>query len=350
MIINPNGFLLPSGSGLVFWNFEEHRQFELTGKHLQRLIELAENINNYCADHPLDQDFCNTNILIDKPSLTPTWGWDELSRLFHLGTRDIPYEDTPTDEATWTAAYLQHCSDALKQPFPTETFEAMAPASVHLEKPDANYTELPLLTTRATSRVFSRNPVSLDLLSEILFYTLGFIDERALPESTCLPISLRQRRCSPSGGGLNSTEGYLYAKNIEGLDAGLYFYNPAHHALHSCTHQLPDLGELLSGQHFINTLPFGIFLASRFDKLWWKYKHSRAYRMALIEVGHISQTFQLAATHFGLKTWLTGAIDERAVESLINPKNPAAQILFFVGAGHGENEPAPRKLSNLINT
>lgn len=349
MIINPNSFLLPISSGLLFWNFADHRQFELTGEHLQRFIALAQDMNTYNKTNPIDQNFYEARIIVDHSTSSTIWGWDELSRLFHFGTRDIPIDRLPADEAEWTKAYLQHCADAFEDPFPVETCASMGPVRVKLEKPNAQSPALDLLKKRSTSRIYNTDTIPLKLLSEILFYSLGFINERALPESTKLPNSLRHRRCSPSGGGLNSTEGYIYVRNVEGLDAGIYYYNPTQHALHLCTRDLPTLGALLSGQHFINTLPVGIFLTSRLDKLWWKYKHSRTYRMALIEVGHVAQTFQLAATHFGLNTWLTGAMEECKIESLIGLKNPAEQLLFFVGAGFGVSESTPHKLANLIN-
>lgn len=112
-----------------------------------------------------------------------------------------------------------------------------------------------------------------------------------------------KRRSSPSGGGLNACEGYVYVQHVTGPKAGVYAYSSDLHAL-SLISPLPDepFGRWLCGQHFINTLPVGLFITSRFDKLWWKYEHSRAYRMAYVEAGHIAQTFQLVATQLGLDT------------------------------------------------
>lgn len=168
------------------------------------------------------------------------------------------------------------------------------------------------------------------------------MQHREVKQVANLPESLRKRRSSPSGGGLNATEGYLYARNVIGLESGLYYYDPYRHELRLHTKSLPTLGALLSGQYFSNMLSIGLFLTSRLDKLWWKYAHSRAYRMALVELGHIAQTFQLLATQVNLGTWLTGALNETPIDSLLNLINPAEQVMFFVGAGHSDGSEGPQ--------
>ena len=109
------------------------------------------------------------------------------------------------------------------------------------------------------------------------------------------------------------------------------------------------LGQLLCGQHFINNLPVGLFITSRFDKLWWKYEHSRAYRMSYVEAGHISQTFQLVATSLGLNTWLTGALTDDQVETLLGLNDSAEQPLFFVGCGKSNGDVMCKELKALMS-
>src|SRR5262249_4919408 len=122
------------------------------------------------------------------------------------------------------------------------------------------------------------------------------------------------RRTSPSGGGLQTTEPYLVNLRIAGLPLGVYHYHSIDHTL-TRIGEFPaaDLGPLLAGQNFANDLGFAIFLVSRFEKMWWKYPHSRSYRIALMDVGHLSQTFHLACTAFQLSSWLTGAFYDEEV-------------------------------------
>ena len=205
------------------------------------------------------------------------------------------------------------------------------------------------LIDRKTCRTFTVEAVSLEAVSTLLYLTLGYLHERENDIDDSVAKGLGARRSSPSGGGLNACEGFLHVQNVNGLKAGVYAYHPAEHAL-GFVNPLPDepLGQLLCGQHFINDLPVGLFITSRFDKLWWKYEHSRAYRMAYVEAGHISQTFQLVATSLGMNTWLTGALSDDQVEALLELEGSAEQPLFFVGCGHSDGQVMCTELKALL--
>ncbi|WP_309304275.1 SagB/ThcOx family dehydrogenase [Pseudomonas sp. LS1212] len=333
MHINPFLFILPRSPATILWDYKNHQQFELTPRYQNRFFRLVKDISIFDDTNEIDAALLKYGVLIKDTGRYTDWGWDILSKIYHIGTKDIPYENTPIDENEWATHYLAHCDEVLSTSVPCENFDTIQSPLLKLPLPSNSLCHLNLtdaLTQRATRRVFLNRPVTLENISTLLYFSLGYLKERNQSGNHLLPADLCLRRSSPSGGGLNSAEGYLYARNVEGLKPGVYYYNPKSHALSllNCSNQV-HLGELLSGQHFSNNLPFGIFLTSRFDKMWWKYEHSRAYRMALIEVGHISQTFQLVATALGLSTWLTGAINESSVEKIIPLPNPSEQLLFF---------------------
>lgn len=71
--------------------------------------------------------------------------------------------------------------------------------------------------------------------------------------------------------------------------------------------------------------------------------------MALIEVGHAAQTFQLAAADRGMNTWLTGALNETSIEPLLMFDNPSEHVLFFVACGYSNGNATPRSLRALIS-
>lgn len=204
------------------------------------------------------------------------------------------------------------------------------------------------LLQRKTCRSFLDHHVSLSDISTLLYLSLGYLKERDSEISELTPGWLRARRSSPSGGGLNASEGYLYAYNIQGLEPGIYYYHPQTHALKLLNRTKEPLGSFLQGQHFANTLPFGVFITSRLNKIWWKYPHSQAYRVALLEIGHISQTLQLCATSLGLGTWLTAALSESKIEKLLNLKGLSEQVFLFVGAGHSNGEAFCEEFSSLL--
>ncbi|NBA94049.1 SagB family peptide dehydrogenase [Pseudomonas sp. R5(2019)] len=348
MKVNSNCFFLARPPALIYWCYETHEQIELTGPYLERLVELISGTATYSAKNAIDREFADRGILCQSDE--QAWGWDELSKIFHIGTKNIPYSNVPETAESWATAYLEHCNEVLSSSPPIENYEVQSQNQENIALPPICPQPLSkVLLKRKTSRNFQKKCVPLTEISNLLHYSLGFLEERMLQADTGLPENLCHRRSSPSGGGLNATEGYLYVKNVDGLNAGFYYYNPLNHTLTvTSAESKSTLGELLSGQHFSDDLAFGIFLTSRLDKLWWKYEHSRAYRMAFVEIGHISQTFQLLATETGLSTWLTGALDENKIEPLLNIKNPGEQVLFFIGAGTSTGGHIPDALDQLI--
>lgn len=353
MHIHPCLFILARPPHQIVWNYENHTQFELNLNYSLRLAQLINDPAQFDTSNIIDIELANADILIKTPIKPLTWNWDELSKIFHIGTKNIPCECVPQDVNEWAASYLQHCSEILSSPTPPTRIQpcpveriALAPcALVNLQ--DVSLTQT--LLSRSTSRSFSGHAISIEQASTLLYLTLGYLNERSVIPAS-LPDALDARRSSPSGGGLNACEGYLYVRNVVGLEPGIYAYHPDEHAL-SLIRPLPDepLGQLLCGQHFIDPLPFGLFITSRFDKLWWKYEHSRAYRMAFVETGHVSQTFLMVATALGLKTWLTGALSDRQVERLLGLEGAPEQPLFFVGCGHGDGQVHCKELMALVN-
>ena len=82
--------------------------------------------------------------------------------------------------------------------------------------------------------------------------------------------------------------------------------------------------------------------------MWWKYRHSQAYRVSLLEAGHISQTIQLCATALGFSTWLTAALCERKIERALALPDLIEQVFLFVGAGHSDGEANCKEINDLL--
>lgn len=353
MQINPHLFILPRTPGQIVWDYRNHKQFELNLDYSIRLAQLIDNPEVFDSANIIDTQFLNTGILTTSIEVPQDWGWDELSKIFHIGTKNIPCQYIPQNINEWSRHYLDHCTEVLTCGAPdADLAHRAATGMIALPAPSG----LPAqslgdaLVRRKTCRSFTGEAVSLGDISNLLYLSLGYLKEREDDVDETIAEGLAARRSSPSGGGLNACEGFLLAQNVTGLEPGLYAYHPADHAL-SFINPLPGspLGQLLCGQHFINNLPVGLFISARFDKLWWKYQHSRAYRMAYVEAGHISQTFQLVATALGLNTWLTGALTDDQVETLLGLEDSAEQPLFFVGCGQSDGQAMCKELKALLN-
>ncbi|PWB33857.1 SagB family peptide dehydrogenase [Pseudomonas moraviensis] len=352
MYISPFLFILPRPPGQVVWNYKTHTQHELDLDYSTRLAQLINNPNLYDPQNIIDIQLLDAGILTIAKIDSPNWGWDELSKIFHIGTQNIPCEHVPQNIHEWSRQYLAHCREVLATPEPANPrTRQSAAALIALPAPcDVNADSLTqALLKRKTCRSYTGAAVTLDEVGTLLYFTLGYLPARENAHDDPVAPGLGERRSSPSGGGLNACEGFLLAQNVSGLEPGIYAYHSAEHAL-SRVNPLPDpeLGQLLGGQHFINNLPLGLFITARFDRLWWKYEHSRAYRMAFIDAGHLSQTFQLVATTLGLSTWLTGAFADARVETLLGLEGSAEQPLFFVGCGESDGQAMCQEMRDLL--
>lgn len=143
------------------------------------------------------------------------------------------------------------------------------------------------------------------------------------------------KKTSPSGGALHPTECYLIVRKVEGLQPGLYHYRAGDHALQPLPLDealvLADAGRHASaqgknaldflawiavgGQQWFADAPVLCVLAPRFERNFWKYRnHPKAYRVCILDIGHLSQTLLLSATEQGLGSYITAAINEADIE------------------------------------
>jgi len=207
-----------------------------------------------------------------------------------------------------------------------------------------------VLLRRQTCRAFVGGSIDIELVSDALYTTFGAVhgNERSdLKSLGLLPVGYR--RTSPSGGGLHPSEPYLVALRVDGLEPGIYHYSSDRHRLTPVRGAIEQgqLGHLLCGQNFCEEMAYGIFITSDFSKLWWKYPHSRAYRVALLDIGCLAQTFQLVCTAQGTQSWLTGYFRDHQINHLLKLNEGKSSVMFFLGAGIGDGPISPDMLDAI---
>lgn len=126
----------------------------------------------------------------------------------------------------------------------------------------------------------------------------------------------------PSAGGMHPLEAYVVARDVQGLEPGIYHYHAVAHELAWTPVQPDGLGrftdQLLAGQHWFADAHVLVILVCRFQRNFWKYRrHAKAYRAVSLEAGHISQAVYAAATKRGLGAFVTAAINEVEAESVL---------------------------------
>lgn len=337
--LNPFIFFLIKNGQIILWDYKNHQQFEIETRYFNRLVELSNN--HKLSMNEIDEELLKEKILMHEKN-DISWEWDIVSKIFHVGTKDIPFLFNLEDREKHTEEYITYCEDTLDS---NKEFRKQKNGQLYQLPPyDLSIFEnknlLTILKNRMTCRSFYNEPITIQELSTLLYVTFGEIHGKWEQLDTAGLKQLGVRKSSPSGGALHPSEAYIFALNIKGLPQGIYYYSSHQHLLtlvSSDCHQ-KDLGRLLCGQHFAEELSVGIFITSHLDKLWEKYKHSRAYRVALLDIGHLSQTFQLCATAMGFDPWLTAAFLDTEINQILKIHESNEQAMFFVGAGHGDKQ------------
>lgn len=128
-------------------------------------------------------------------------------------------------------------------------------------------------------------------------------------------------RSYPSGGGLYPIEMYMYIQNVEGIPEGSYLYNPIHNRLIQLKNAVPleKIEELLPmtsvkvdpNNMSLKNCNVLLFLVANFQYSSYKYG-KLAYKLAILEAGHIGQNIQLVSTALNKKnTALCGFYDDK---------------------------------------
>lgn len=141
-------------------------------------------------------------------------------------------------------------------------------------------------------------------------------------------------RNAPSAGSLCSCEMYVLALNVADVETGLYHYDVGVHGLKLM--KLGDLREwakrmLLLQPELCDSAAL-IFLTSNQARLRSKYG-PRAYRLGLLDAGHVSENVYLVATALNLAVTATGGfIDDELNTALgLDGVDDCAVLVLAVG-------------------
>lgn len=194
-----------------------------------------------------------------------------------------------------------------------------------------DYPDLPTLDSKIGEVLLSRRsswdfkgPISFIDFAVLLQYSFGVTSLKEVSLNDGSTITLRFRSY-PSGGALYPIEIYLYVRNVTGIERGLYSFSPYDRRLsfiEGGSHLEEQINALLpstdpnrnplfpAGDYSHAAVQF--FLAADFKNQADKYG-LRAYRLTLLEAGHMAQNLLLVATALGMEGIpLAGFYDDRA--------------------------------------
>jgi SagB-type dehydrogenase family enzyme len=199
-----------------------------------------------------------------------------------------------------------------------------------IQRPRRNSEFERVLLARKTHRKFAKGGVPLPDVADLLSLVWGVQGRIDSPLFGKLA-----HKTSPSGGARHPGEVYLMAKNVPGLRPGIYHYHPLHHRLTPIRFGVPR-GEAwrhcVRQQHAEDASALFLMTAV-FPRTMWKYHTARAYRVVLLDAGHLCQTFCLAATWMGLAPFSTAAVNDTLIEKTLGIDGISESILYVAGVG-----------------
>jgi len=240
---------------------------------------------------------------------------------------------------TKDAPYLKAGSRRVRQTLRTIPYTAQPPQFKKIEdaerfalpRPDSKSdTFFQTLHTRRTWRTFSPAPTPLASISKLLQTTWGvqgFIESKYFDSA---PL-----KTSPSGGARHPIEVYLMALRVKGLDPGLYHYDAMGHALERISSgATPQKARAYCADQAYTARAAALFIMTAiFARTMWRYGHARAYRVVLLDAGHLGQTFCLTATRLGLAPFVTAALKDSLIEKDLRIDGITESVLYVTGVG-----------------
>lgn len=331
----------PEGDQLIACNFLTKRVFEcsydLLGflrkipdwiplKQVRKLVpefswpELHETIDSLLDMSVLVRE--GDPLAERENAIEQHWKWGLPTALMHFTVQDPEFISLEQAEDMQRQKLASHGAIGL--------FDLNSPEhAIELPRVSGTSSLLALMEARRTRRQGRDQAIPLSILSQCLYAGMGITGET----QNCvgkLPLGM-----TPSGGARNPYEAYVLVRQVEGLAEGIYHYSAKEHSLECCLPgAIPSFSELVGGQEWADTMPCMILLCAHLDRTMWKYADANAYRVVMIEAGHIGQNVMLAATQHGLTACPTAALRHSWIGSLLGLNNPTHAPIYALTLGY----------------
>ena len=180
------------------------------------------------------------------------------------------------------------------------------------------------LARRRSERDTTQDPLSKEELAKVLWAAQG-ITARA---------GMYLLRTAPSAGALYPFETYLYVHRVEGIDQGIYHFDVPEFALAGL--QKGNFNQEITaaslGQPVIRKAAVVLIWTAMMLRCMVKYRE-RAVRYIGMDLGHVCQNVQLAATALGFGSCPIGAFYDDEMNELIGVDGEEETVLYLVTVG-----------------
>jgi len=248
--------------------------------------------------------------------------WHPEVGFFHTATKDVQFWSVRQSRRHRAAA-----TD--RTPMPPRVKRYSRAPTVALPPVASTNAFTDVLLARRTSRRYSTIPVTIQELSSLLAFSIG-VQQWAQTNDGEVPL-----KTSPSGGARHPIECYVVARDVAGLKPAIYHYACDRHVLeriHGPVSRERIRAYVPESGYFAKASAM-VFFTAVFARQLWRYPYSRAYRAALVEAGHVCQTFLLTATSLGLAPYCVMGLADTLVEGDLGIDGITESVLYCAGVG-----------------
>ncbi|KUK92180.1 MAG: SagB-type dehydrogenase domain [Thermotogales bacterium 46_20] len=177
--------------------------------------------------------------------------------------------------------------------------------------------------SRRSTRSFSDIPITIENVSDLLWSTIGItVDGITGPT-----------RASPSAGATNPLMIYLFARDAEGLEPGVYRYHNEDHSLEQLSprEKSMELRQAALNQFAVSRAQANIVIAADYEKTMDRYS-IRGITFVHLEAGHAAQNVVLMAESLGLGSVIIGSFSDGLVKNLLGSDVAAPLLIIPVGS------------------
>lgn len=194
--------------------------------------------------------------------------------------------------------------------------------TIHLPKPmlTSNTSVEQALAARRSIRQFTNQPITLQQIAQLMWAAQGITSPNGF-------------RTAPSAGALYPLEVYVVAKQVSGMEMGVYHYLPATHTLEqlSTADKMNDLYLASGKQTPLQQCAAAIVITGEYTRTTKKYG-PRGMRYVQLEAGHAAQNIELEAVsvHLGAVT-MGGFSDDMVIDTLAIPATQTPLYIIPIG-------------------
>jgi len=175
------------------------------------------------------------------------------------------------------------------------------------------------ILNRRSVRDYRNEFLSLEEISQLLWSAQGITDGRS-------------KRAAPSAGALYPLEIYVVVGLVEGLNPGVYHYQPEENSLvNTLSGDLrKELAQAALNQAWVENAPVDVVITAVYGRTTRKYGE-RGIRYVWLEAGHAAQNICLQVESLGLGTVTVGAFDDSRVKEILNLTDEEPLYIMPVG-------------------